>query len=335
MKKLKIIIALLIISMLCVFVFCGCKKTASNPVNKYGKLSVSGTNIVDENGTSFQLKGFSTLGLTWFSDIINEASFKSLRDDLGANCIRASMYIDENGDKSCYLENKSRNKELMINTVDYCIDLGMYVIVDWHILNPGDPSAYTDEAVAFFKEMSEKYKDVPNVIYEICNEPNGSKVKWDTVIKPYCETVISAIRENSKDSLIICGTGSWCQDIDAVIGSKIEDENVVYSVHYYASTHKQWLRDRVKDCYDAGIPMLISEFGVCAASGDGKLDLDEAQKWFDFLDELKIGYVNWSISDKKEAASVFKKGTDLTKGNWTDEDLTESGLFVKNHYLSK
>lgn len=82
----------------------------------------------------------------------------------------------------------------------------MYVIIDWHILSDGDPNCYKDEAKAFFSEMAEKYKDRVNVLYEICNEPNG--VDWQTV-KEYAEEIIPVIRGKDEDAVVLVGNHDW------------------------------------------------------------------------------------------------------------------------------
>ena len=301
------------------------------PVEQHGQLSVNGAHIVDKNNNIYQLKGLSTHGIAWFPDIVTKESFKSLRDNWNVNSIRLAMYVDEWGNGSCYMANKELNKELMNKGIQYCIDLGMYVIIDWHVLNPGDPNKYTDEAISFFDEFSKKYNKYPNIIYEICNEPNGD-VKWDNNIKPYAEKVISTIRNNDNDAIIIVGTGTWSQDIHEASNNRLSDKNVVYALHYYAATHKQSLRDRLTQCYKAGLPVLVSEFGNCSADGNGGNDFNEAKNWLQLLDSYNIGYYNWALADKNESCCIFVPGTNLKTGNWSDSQLTESGKFIKDWY---
>ncbi len=301
------------------------------PVNQHGQLKVNGTHIVDKNNNIYQLKGLSTHGISWFPDIVTKESFKTLRDNWHVNSIRLAMYVDEYGNGSCYLNNKQVNKELMNKGIQYCIDLGMYVIIDWHVLNPGDPNKYTSDAISFFDEFAKKYNKYPNIIYEICNEPNGN-VNWNTNIKPYAEKVISTIRKYDKDAIIIVGTGTWSQDIQDPVNNRLSDKNVVYALHYYAATHKQSLRDRLAQCYKAGLPVLVSEFGNCSADGNGGNDFNEAKKWLQLLDSYHIGYYNWALADKNESCCIFKPGTNLKTGNWSDSQLTESGKFIKDWY---
>ncbi|MBR6336710.1 MAG: cellulase family glycosylhydrolase, partial [Ruminococcus sp.] len=164
------------------------------PVAQHGRLKVSGANIVDSKGKKFQMIGMSTHGLMWedFSNITSKASLKVLRDDWGVNTIRLAMYTEEYGGYTTGSGFKSQAKQKVIDGVKNATDLGMYVIIDWHILKDGNPQTHQSEAVAFFTEMAKKYKGQNNVIYEICNEPNGG-VTWSRNIKPYCQAVVNAI----------------------------------------------------------------------------------------------------------------------------------------------
>ena len=79
------------------------KKTAEDgtPFDNHGQLSVKGTDIVDESGSKYQLKGVSTHGITWFPDYVNKDAFQSIRDDWDANLVRLAMYTDT-GDSNGY-----------------------------------------------------------------------------------------------------------------------------------------------------------------------------------------------------------------------------------------
>ena len=304
----------------------------TTPVSTHGQLSVSGTQLVDKNGAPYQLRGMSTHGLTWFPDYVNEDAFRTLRDEWKTNVVRLAMYIDEWGNGQCYMNNKAGSKELLEKGVELCIKLDMYVIIDWHVLNPGDPNAYTEEAKSFFTEMSQKYADYPNIIYEICNEPNG-EVGWSSMVKPYAEQIIPVIRANDSDAVIIVGTPTWSQDIDQALNDPLDGDNIMYALHFYAATHTDWLRDRLKTCVNGGLPVFVSEFGLCDASGNGANDLGQAEKWLSLLDELGISYCNWSLANKDESASAFKPSAG-SNGNWSEGDLTESGKWISEWFKS-
>lgn len=299
----------------------------TTPVSQHGQLSVKNGQLVDKSDKGYQLRGMSTHGLTWFPEFVNESAFKTLRDDWNTNVVRLAMYVDEWGNGQCYMGNKSGSLELLEKGVDICIKLDMYVIIDWHVLNPGDPSKYTNEAKSFFETVSKRYAKYPNVIYEICNEPNGG-ASWSGNIKPYAEKIIPVIRKNAPNSVIIVGTPTWSQEIDKPLSDPLNYKNVMYAFHFYAATHAG-LRSNVENCVAQGLPVFVSEFGTCDASGGGANDFNETQKWLSYFDKQGISYCNWSICNKDETCSVLRPGTSAN-GNWSESDLTENGKWIRN-----
>lgn len=301
----------------------------TTPVSQHGQLSVKNGQLVDKSGKGYQLRGMSTHGLTWFPEFVNESAFKTLRDDWNTNVVRLAMYVDEWGNGQCYMGNKSGSLELLEKGVDICIKLDMYVIIDWHVLNPGDPSKYTNEAKSFFETVSKRYAKYPNVIYEICNEPNGG-ASWSGNIKPYAEKIIPVIRKNAPNSVIIVGTPTWSQEIDKPLLDPLNYKNVMYAFHFYAATHAG-LRSNVENCVAQGLPVFVSEFGTCDASGGGANDFNETQKWLSYFDKQGISYCNWSICNKDETCSVLRPGTSAN-GNWSESNLTENGKWMRNWF---
>lgn len=298
------------------------------PVQLHGALQVKGANLVDEKGEALRLCGMSTHGINWFPEYVNYEAFRTLRDDWGVNCIRLAMYTDEyNG--YCSGGNQEELKELVKNGVQYATDLGMYVIIDWHILHDQDPNVHKEEAISFFQEMSSLYQAQKNVIYEICNEPNGSAT-WDSV-KRYAEEVIPVIRANDPDGVIIVGTPVWSQEIGQALASPLQYDNLLYALHFYAGTHTDWLRERVETCASQGLPIFVSEFGTCDASGSGGNQFDESQKWMELLERYHISCCAWNLANKAETSSVISAGCQKLSG-WSEADLSESGKWLRNYF---
>jgi endoglucanase len=290
-----------------------------------GRLQVSGTKLTDESGNIIQLRGVSTHGISWFPDYVNYDAFATLRDDWGANVVRIAMYPEEyNG----YLSggDKAALKQIIDNGVNYATDLGMYVIIDWHVLNYA-PSRHTQEACDFFAEMASKYSGHDNVIYEICNEPVGAD--WNSDIKPYAETVIGTIRQFDDHSLILVGTNTWSQDVDSVVGNTLDDGNVMYVAHFYAGTHKENIRNKISTALNAGVPVFISECSICDASGNGGIDYASANEWLDFMNSNQLSFIAWSLSNKAETSALISSGCSAKSG-WSDGDLSETGRWFKS-----
>lgn len=312
---------------LCVFMslffvtigFSGIRSEAATPVEKWGRLKVSGKNIVSENGKKVQLKGASTHGIAWFPQYVNKSCFQSFKK-MGVNTIRLALYSDPGAGYSKSLYQK------VDEGIRYATELGMYVILDWHILNDGNPKTHQKEALRFFTRYAKKYGKQKNILYEICNEPNGD-VTWKRDIKPYANKVIKRIRKYDKKNIVVVGTPTWSQDVDLVAESPLKQKNVVYALHFYAATHTDFLRDKVRKAYEAGLPMLVSEFSICDASGNGGIDKKSATKWMNLLKKYKIGYVAWNISNKDETSALIQSSCQKT-GKIKQNNLSKSGKWI-------
>lgn len=302
--------------------------SGDTPFARHGGLSVNGIDLVDANGAKFQLRGMSTHGMAWFPQFVNYDTFKYLRDDWNTNCIRLAMYTAEYGGY-CSGGDQAQLKSLVSSGVDYATQLGMYVIIDWHILSDSNPNTNKGEAIKFFDEMSKKYANNGNVIYEICNEPNGG-TSWND-IKTYANEVIPVIRANSPNSVIIVGTPTWSQDIDKAAASPLSFKNVMYTLHFYAATHTDWLRSRVENCINGGLPVFISEFGMCDASGNGAIDEYQSNEWKKLIDKYNISYMCWNLANKNESSSILKESCQKLT-DWSDGDLNTQGKLIRGWF---
>ncbi len=294
------------------------------PTNS-GSLSVSGTQLVDANGKPIQLRGISTHGLSWYPQYVNEELFRQFRDEWNANLIRLAMYTADYGGY-CTGGDKEQLKQLIRNGVEYATNLDMYVIIDWHILSDGNPNTYKNEAIAFFNEMSSAYASYDNVIYEICNEPNGGTT-WSE-IKAYANEVIPVIRANDADAVILVGTPNWCQYINDAAADPLEGfDNIMYTLHFYAASHTDWLRNDMVSAIGQGLPVFVSEYGICDASGNGAIDEAQADAWVELMNQYGISHVAWNISNKNESSAIFQSTCNKISG-FSQDDLSESGKWL-------
>lgn len=300
-------------------IFSAREAKASTPVEKWGRLSVRGTDIVNQSGKKVQLKGVSTHGIAWFPQYINKSCFQSFRK-MGANTIRLALYSDPNAGFSTSLYRKVEEG------VDIAAALGMYVIIDWHILSDGNPKTYQKQALKFFTKFAKKYKGRKNILYEICNEPNGD-VTWERDIRPYANKVINRIRKYDKKNIIIVGTPTWSQDVDIAAAKPLKQKNIAYALHFYARTHTDNIRQKLKTAHKMGLPVLVTEFSVCDASGNGPIDKKSGRAWQKLLNKYKIGYVAWNISNKNETSALIRANCQKT-GGFTKSDLSKSGKFI-------
>ena len=297
--------------------------------NVSGPLHLEGTRLVDSNGQTVQLRGVSTHGLAWFPQYVNQEFFTELSDDWKANVVRLAMYTAENGGY-CSGGDKEKLKKLVKNGVEYATNAGLYVIIDWHILQDNNPQTNQEEAKVFFEEMSKEFASYDNVLYEICNEPNGGTT-WSQV-KSYAEEIIPVIRANDEDAIIIVGTPTWSQDVDKAVADPIKGyENIMYTLHFYAATHTDWFRNRMETVIDVGLPIFVTEFGTCDASGNGEIDIAQSNEWMKTMDENGVSYVAWNLSNKNESSAFIKSGCNKLTG-WKKRELSSSARFVIDKY---
>jgi endoglucanase len=293
----------------------------TSPVASHGQLSVKGAKLLDASAKPVILRGQSFGWDNWWPQYYNAQVVRWLWEDWCVDVVRAAMGVEPDG---AYLQNPAASKQRVEAVIDGAIAAGVYVIVDWHSHNIRQP-----EAVAFFSEIAAKYGDEPNVIYEIFNEPEKDET-WPQV-KDYASAVIGAIRQHDPDNVVIVGSPEWDQRIDLVAADPLQGQtNVMYSVHFYADTHRDWLRKRTQAAIDRGIPVFVSESGGMQASGQGQNNYLEWKAWTDFMDANQISWVNWSVSDKAgETCSILEPGSNAS-GGWTAAELTESGEHVRN-----
>ncbi len=317
-------------------------------VGKGGKLSVAKVDgykaptTVDASGKPIQLIGASSHGLSWFPGYVNKEAYQNLRDEWGMNMVRIAVYAregtygyvcDDNGEKNA--DAVSYNDEIIQKGVEAAAELGMYVIIDWHVLNY-NPNNDLEEAKAFFAKYATMYKDYDNVLFEICNEPTGTS--WydgsGNDLYTYCCAVSQVIRDCGSDAVIICGTNNYSQEVDEVAAKPLSEagfQNIMYTCHFYAASHYEEQQQKLLNAINAGIPVMVTEYGLCTASGDGIYDLDNTDKWLDICDENNVSYACWAMSNSQESAAYFK--TDCLKhSGWTEEDLTVTSKYLINRY---
>ncbi|MBQ9118483.1 MAG: cellulase family glycosylhydrolase [Lachnospiraceae bacterium] len=304
--------------------------TDSCSVSANGWLRVIGTQLCNEAGAPIVLRGISTAGIAWFPEQASPAFMKTLKEEWGINVFRIAMYSYE-GNNS-YINNPDWNTKKVCELIDAAIELDLYVIVDWHILADGNPQTYQAQAIRFFNTIAEKYAAVPNLLYEICNEPNGN-VSWSSNVKPYAEAVIPVIRKHSPNSIIIVGSPTWSQDVDIAANDPLDFDNLMYSLHFYAGTHREWLRNKATTAINKGLALFATEWGTTDASGDGHVDTASADEWLAYLDAHGISWCNWSLSNKAESSALLLPSSG-TSGAIPDASLSVSGKYIKKKLLS-
>ena len=318
-----------LITTICIFIlFNGsviAQETIQTPVLKHGQLHIEGTKIIDQNNTPVQLAGMSLFWSQWIGKYYNYDCIKWLKDDWKCSVLRAAMAVGPGG----YAQHPEKEMQKIETVIDAAIDLGIYVIVDFH---EHTAEKYLNEAKTFFAAIAKKYGDRPNIIYEIYNEP--LQISWSDVIKPYSKEVIAAIRQYDPDNIIVCGTPNWAQKVDEAALDPIDGKNIAYSLHFYAGTHKKWLMDAGDKAMKKGLCLMVTEYGTTEANGDGPVYEKETKQWYKWMDKHKISHCNWSVSDKKESSATLVPNA-KPEGGWTEDQIKPSGKFVRKELAKK
>jgi len=323
---MKFVIARVLVSLTLLISLCACAGgVTDDPVVTHGALRTEGALIVDKNGKSVSLSGpsFFWSNSGWGGDkYYNAKVVDYFRNSWNAKLIRAAIGVDGDGS---YIDDPDANMQRAVNLIEAAINQGLYIIVDWH---SHYAEKHEEAAQIFFKKIAEDYGEYPNIIYEIYNEPL-TDTDWKTVVKPYAERTIQTIRKIDPDNLIVVGTQTWSQDVDKAAKDPISGyKNIVYALHFYAGSHKAELRQKAQYAINQGLPLMVTEWGTVNADGDGAVDYESVEAWLKFMRKNKLSHCNWSVHSKEEAASMLKPKTPAD-GNWSDKNLTESGLLVK------
>jgi endoglucanase len=298
------------------------------PTEVNGQLSVCGVKLCNQHGNPIQLRGMSTHGLQWYRDCVTDGSLSALATDWNADIVRISMYIQEGG----YETNPRLYTDLVHSIIDKVTARGMYALVDWHMLSPGDPYHNLARAKTFFTEIAQRHNGKNNLLYEIANEPNG--VSWSRV-RDYAEELIPVIRANDPETPILVGTRAWSSlgvsdggNETEVVNNPVRANNIMYTFHFYAASHGDEYLNALSRAADR-IPMFVTEFGTQTYTGDGGNDFTMSQRYLDLMAAKKISWTNWNFSDDFRSGAVFNEGV-CPNGPYTGTaPLKSAGVWIR------
>ncbi|MEU5873129.1 cellulase family glycosylhydrolase [Glycomyces sp. NPDC047369] len=287
--------------------------TTGTPVERHGQLRVCGTTMCDKSGARVQLRGISSMWLNWETAPYAEnlSALRWMRDNWNLQVIRAAMGVEPAG---AYLSDPAKARAQVETIINNAVTAGVYVIVDWHAHEAQNNQS---QAVAFFGDLARRYGNLPNVIWEPYNEP--LQVSWTTVIKPYHQAVVSAIRAADPDNIIVLGTPTWSQDVDVAAASPVTGTNLMYTLHFYSCTHGSSLRAKGDAAIRAGLALFVTEWGASNADGglDGRACLPEAQSWIDWMKANGISWTAWKLDVGTDTTNLLSPGAPVT-GGWTN-----------------
>ena len=301
---------------------------SSGAYGRWGTLHVANRQLVDQQGKPVQLRGFSTYNIAGFDWLFGVPQTKELSQVWHADVLRIAMYTDSN--QAGYVLDPGKGtvnpslKRLVERVIANTEKAGLYAILDWHILYDGDPMTDVKEACAFFSEMAKRYRGDGHLLFEICNEPNGSQVTWKGDIRPYAVQVLAAIRAVDPQRIVLVGTPNWSTQPADVLEDPLPDSQVMYVFHVYmdkgAELQAQALEALKK------VPLIVTEIGTTDSSGKGDIHPNRFKAWMNFLNEHRISWCNWSLSTVAEGSAALQSNYELN-GPMKDH-LSPSGKLV-------
>ncbi len=312
-----------VFSALLLFICLNSMAKQRSPVQINGALQIKGNQMVNNAGISSQLRGISLSWSLWGGKkYYNTKVVDWLTKDFKISLLRASMGVQPDGG---YLKNREEQLKLMTTVIDQAIKNGIYVLIDWHDHNA---EQHLEESKAFFTIMAQKYSGIPNVIYEIYNEP--AKQSWD-IVKAYSVEVIKTIRQYDKINVIVVGSPRWDQDVDIAAADPITGfDNLVYSFHFYASdpNHQEKLRAKAELALKLGIALFVTEWGVGESNGNGEFNREKTAVWMEWMEKNRLSWAIWNVTDKKETTALMLPGASI-EGGWKEDDLTDGGKYIR------
>ncbi|MFN4243482.1 MAG: glycoside hydrolase family 5 protein [Tepidisphaerales bacterium] len=296
-----------------------------SPVHTHGRLKVRNHQLIGTHGRPVRLRGLSTHGLHWFGPdtFLRPHRLRELSTHWHADVLRLAVYPDEGG----YLTHPARLDPVIHQLIGDTARLGLYCIVDWHILTPGNPLLRLDAARDFFERLAAMHRRHPHLLFELCNEPNGPDANWDC-LREYAGKLIPAIRRYDRDRILLMGTPGWSSCGAAIpptppnppANPSGPDEllrrplagslahNLLYTFHFYAASHTGHHR-RVFERVASQLPVFVSEWGMNRATGHGPPDRRSTRLWLGLLDRFNTSWVYWNLSNELSACAVFKRDT--------------------------
>jgi endoglucanase len=318
------------------------------PVQVHGVLGTSGNKIVGQkSGKEAMLRGMSMFwsdatGIQYYNKEVIKWAVNNLKIDVFRYAMGVQYYDSDGGtsnkldDNYSYMKAGDTQKSKIDQMVEAAIENDIYIIIDWHSHRADSEKS---QAASFFKEMAQKYNNVPNIIWEVFNEPVN---QGSGAIASYANDVISGIRGTGNNNLALVGTPNWSQMPNGSCGT-VNQKNVGYVFHFYAGTHSVGqFSGNINSCRSNNA-VFITEWGTTTADGKGDANTSASSSWTDFMEQNKISNCNWSLRQKvttvgnqsEEGSAMFAGDKPLiTQAALSAASYTNSGNFVKN-YLTK
>ncbi len=255
------------------------------PYEIHGALSVSGSAVTDSTGAPFQLQGVSISSFVENPQYINYELLRVIRDNWGINAIRLCLGSEEheawlNNDQEQIFQIRGSLKE----AADNIQDLGLYLVICWYAPEGSDLSSEKELAASFFADTVNTLGSRGQVLYELCDFGASS---WADA-RDYAPDLIDTIRSGAPQSVVLVDIPGSFAYTECAVASPVDRSNLLYSITVDSSAWEDSVREKLETTIQQGMPLIVTEFGVCQA--DGMVDTWQADLWKDLLDSFDTGY---------------------------------------------
>lgn len=295
-------------------------------------LSVNGKNIINKNGQVVTLKGVNIVNPVKLHcrNKFNKELFKEI-SDTKSNVIRIPVNPES------WLQDEDYMWRYLDSAVKWAGEYDMYVIIDLHFIGNivtgvgeqmPDIDSPKDFTYSFWEKVSTHFKDVPNVLFEIYNEPNDiSENTW----RKCASDIVDIIRSTGANQIIIVSGTEYSSNLSWVINNPIDSHNIAYACHIYPGNNIfLWSNNfgNISNLY----PVIMTEWGYIDEHRDttnqnhliGDKD-SYGIPLMNYLEDRNISWVSWVYDDLWEPQMFTKGFKEYTNfGKYVIEKLNEN-----------
>lgn len=226
--------------------------------------------------------------------------------------------------------------QLLDQAVEWCTDLGMYIMIDWHSIGNLEMELFQNpmyntskqETYQFWRSIAQHFSGNNTIaFYEIFNEPTTYRgqlgsISWSEW-KKINENIISLIRSYDKETIPLVAGFDWAYDLTPIINEPVNAKGIGYVSHPYENKRSQPWEPKWEENFGFAareFPVVVTEFGFGVRPGQTIGKDHYGNKIINYLEGKGISWLCW-IYDPEWGPNMLK--------SWDTYELTESGKFFK------
>jgi hypothetical protein len=226
--------------------------------------------------------------------------------DLGANLVRLPVHPIAWRERT-----PAGYLELLDQAVDWCTELGLYVIVDWHSIGNLQSGMFQApmyetskaETLAFWRTIAMHFRGHNTVaFYELFNEPTHfhgmlGGMTW-TQWKELNEEMIAVVRYWDKQAIPLVAGFDWAYDLNPLHYEPVRAEHIGYVTHPYANKRSQPWEPKWEENFGFAAdryPVIATEIGFGLKAGEAVDDQHYGNRITRYLEQRGISWMAWAF----------------------------------------